>query len=479
MEARACFFLAFSLLISASLNATAGGKQLILQAPVEDRGDKLKFGQAACASNDGRRVAIGANGFEKYKGTLYVYDLASGSGERMEQWRRTRLSGSDTEHAEEKKPRELRVVGRGSGFGFSCAMDDAAEQIVVGAPGHDLQKGAAYIFSYSRATRAWKETGKLEAPERRNSDSFGWAVAVNDACDTVIVSAKGRRANNGEVYVFQCSTGCTDCALSSRLSPPDYTDSAGPRGIRIRNNFGVSMVLSGNGKTLAVGSTGYNQEQGAVYIFSKFDSVQNWTLVQRVESQNAQQFGFFGFKIAIDREGRKLAVGADGEDNYRGAVYTFERNVTGTKDGPFGAQQEIMPLLRAAEDNFGGSIAMSADGRVLIVGAPGANKGSAKDHGVAYVYEEIRERSGGVSDGGKWELSESVRLPSGNAQSGNFFAWTVAVSGDASRLVMTAPESYSGSGLAAFSGFEVSGRRPPDARSLVHDDVVSLYKEDL
>lgn len=446
---------------------------LVLQAPHEDRSDNLKFGQASCLSYDGRRVIIGANGFDRYKGAMYIYDLAAGNGDRLEHWRRTRVCGNDTASAEEKKPRELRAVPRGSGFGFSCAATPTGDRIVVGAPGHDMQRGAVYVFGYDEETEKWSEVGKLVMEGGRNGDSFGWAVGVDEKCERVVVSAKGRRANNGEVYEFGCEVGCEQCVLKERISPPDFTDASGPRGIRIRNNFGVSLAMSGEGDVLAVGSTGYEGERGAVYVYSRGESG-DWTLLQRLESQNAQRFGFFGFKLAMDGRGNKIAVGADGEDSYKGAVYIFHRESSKNGSVMYSYFQQLVSSERAVEDNFGGSVALSADGRALVVGAPGANRNDGKDHGVMYIYEEVKGRRSS-----KWEVAESIWLPSHHSRDGNFFAWTVALSGNGGRFVATSPDSYRGAGLVTVGEFVVKGKRAVDHESLMHDDVVDVEKQEL
>lgn len=460
------------LLIPLIKHSLAGA--LVLQAPLEDRGDKLKFGQATCLSRDGRRVFIGANGFDKFRGAVYVYDLASGSGSKLEHWRRTRLCANNTQPAHEKKPRELRAVSRGSGFGFSCAVSKEADSVVVGAPGHDVQKGAVYVFRYEEEGRVWMEGPKLDNPHRRSGDAFGWAVGVNSDCTTVVASAKGRRANNGEVYSYSCEAGCTDCQLGERIVPPDITDSTGPRGIRIRNNFGVSLAINGNGDVMAVGSTGYDEERGAVYVYARDGESGNWTFSQRLESPNAQKFGFFGFKLAIDYEGEKIVVGADGEADYKGAAYVFHRQVDKDGNATFEHFQELLSGKRVAEDNFGGSVALSGDGRALLVGAPGANRGHGKDHGVMYMYEQVKGKQKS-----KWELAESIWLPHEHSQAGNFFAWTVGVSGNGKRFVSTAPDSYSGAGLATVGELRITGKRALDSNSLVHDDVVTEDKQEL
>lgn len=416
---------------------------LFLQAPIRDRSEKLKFGQATCISSDGRRVAIGANGYDRFRGALYVYDLASGSGERMEHWRRTRVVGNDTISAEEKEPRELRVIERGSGFGFSCAITPDGENLVIGAPGHSLQRGALYLFSYAQKSASWNERGKLEAPGLKSADLFGWAVVVSELCDTIAVSAKGRRANNGEVFLYSCKAGCLDCKLSERLAPSAYTDSAGPRGIRIRNNFGVSVAMNQKGNVLAVGCIGYKEESGAVYVYTRNES-KNWNEIQRIESPNAQKFGFFGYKVSMDNEGKTVAIGADGEKQYTGAVYMFSRQAGSSCTDKFEYMQTMTRDELNTEDNFGGAVALSGDGKALLVGAPGKSMKGLKDHGVTYLFEDTT----GCEEG-NWKVTERVELPSAHSKEESMFGWSVEFSSKGGRFVATAPNSYNGEGLVA------------------------------
>ena len=444
--------------------------QLVMQAPVEDQGEKLKYGQATCISSNGRRVAIGANGYEKFKGTMYIYEHASGSGEKMEHWRRVRLCGNGTKTAEERRPRELRVIEKGSGFGFACAFTANARHLIVGAPGHSLQRGAVFVFRHNKWTGDWQEVAKLEDSTGRSGDSFGWSVTVSDTCSKIFVSAKGRRANNGEVIIFSCKKKCTECTLVNRLTPPDFTDSLGPQGIRIRNNFGISIAINGSGNKIAVGCTGFKEEKGTVYIFGAVKGKKEWKLLQRLESPNAQKFGFFGYKVSLTKDGNRLAVGADGEDNYRGTVYVFDQGNRNDKSGEFHYSQKITAERRAEEDNFGGALSFSSDGRALAIGAPGASKNSKKDTGALFLYEGINKESST-----SWELAETIWPTAEKSSANTFFAWSVGLSSHGDKFVATAPDSHDGTGTATIGFFKVTGRKA----SSMKQDIPNYEKEDL
>lgn len=431
------------LLIGLSLLSTSNCTTLFIRAPRQDRSEKLKFGQASCISPNGRRLAFGANGFDNFQGALYIYDLKKGNGKKPEHWHRIRVNGNDTLHAEEKKPRELRVVERGSGFGFSCAIPLSSDRVIVGAPSHSLRRGAVYVFALDQKKDTWYQKEQLVVHDQKSGDLLGWAIVISDDCRYIIVSAKGRRANNGEVVVFKCAEQCSKCEISARIAPPDYTDTPGPRGIRIRNNFGIGLATNEDGSVLAIGCIGYKEERGAVYIYERVED--EWIMRQRIESPNAQKYAYFGYKLSMDANGETLAIGADGEEQYSGAVYMFARTKDDTVN--YAHTQQLTPSKLSADDNFGGAVAISGDGRSVIVGAPGADRKGVRDHGVMYMFEESDSKDG------NWLLKEEIGLPNEHSTPGSFFGWSVGLNEDGTRFVGTAPSSDSGSGIGAIGDY--------------------------
>ena len=76
-------------------------------------------------------------------------------------------------------------------FGHSVGFD--GETIVIGAPGDDSAKGAAYVFIWDDkgtpdlSDDAWSQTAKLTASDAAISDLFGRSVAIDG--DTIVVGA--------------------------------------------------------------------------------------------------------------------------------------------------------------------------------------------------------------------------------------------------------------------------------------------------
>lgn len=135
--------------------------------------------------------------------------------------------------------------------------------------------------------------------------------------------------------------------------------------------FGTSITLSADGRILAVGAWGEANESGAVYIFVRTDDLA-WQTQGRLVASNAGNGDFFGYSVALSADGDTLAVGAWGEDGDApgsGAAYVFVR------DGDDWSEQGIIKAPQPnTSDLFGYSVALAADGATLVIGAPGDSR---------------------------------------------------------------------------------------------------------
>jgi hypothetical protein len=161
--------------------------------------------------------------------------------------------------------------------------------------------------------------------------------------------------------------------------------------------------------------------------------------------------GAFGMALALSADGNTLAVGAhaesgvstgiDGDQNIgkdginSGAVYVFARGAGNTW-----TQQAYVKASNAEfEDHFGSSVALSANGDTLAVGAPledsaatgvngNAASNSASGSGAVYVFSR---------SGTQW--SQQAYVKASNTEADDNFGSSVALSGDGSTLAVGAP----------------------------------------
>jgi ABC-type transporter Mla maintaining outer membrane lipid asymmetry permease subunit MlaE len=118
-------------------------------------------------------------------------------------------------------------------------------------------------------------------------------------------------------------------------------------------------------------------DSGAVYVFTRTGST--WAQQAYVKASNTGAGDYFGTSVALSTDGSALALGAYLEDSSAtgvngnqadnsasasGAVYVFNHT------GSMWAQQAYVKASNTgAGDYFGTSVALSADGSTLAVGA--------------------------------------------------------------------------------------------------------------
>ena len=319
-----------------------------------------------------------------------------------------------------------------AGFGNSVAFDGAT--IVVGAPGDDSKKGAAYVFF--EVSGSWSQTAKLTASDGQASDEFGVSVALDN--DTVVVGASGEDddtdpnnilTDSGAAYVFiKPDTGWVSTSTAAKLTASDGAAS---------DEFGVSVALDND--TVVVGASGEDDDtdqnkiladSGAAYVFTK-PGANGWvstSTAAKLAASDRAASDKFGVSVALDND--TVVVGASGEDDDTdpnniladsGAVYVF------TKPGANGwvstsTAAKLTASDRAASDEFGVSVALDND--TVVVGASWEDDDTDQnnilaDSGAAYVF--TKPASGWA--GG----TETAKLISPDISADDKFGTSVAV----------------------------------------------------
>lgn len=249
-----------------------------------------------------------------------------------------------------------------------------------------------------------KSIGFLKASNSDSGDNFGHAVAVSDDGSTVAIGAikesgtandltSNKVALSGAVYVYQKSGNDWNQAAYLKASNADAGD-----------EFGYALALSGDGKTLAVGAIqeasstkGIDGNQldnssaasGAVYVYVNDGS--SWKQQSYIKSSNSDFIDAFGFSIALSSDGSTMLVGAPGEGSAAQTINGTQSDNTGSLSGAaylFERQNNLWTqtdYLKASntdkQDSFGYDVALSANGLLAIVGAPGEDSNTSQING--------------------------------------------------------------------------------------------------
>ena len=364
-----------------------------------------EFGYSVSVSGD--TIVVGASGDDD-KGSAYVFAEPSGGWFYASQTEQTdKLTAADGSSLDD--------------FGRSVSVSGGA--IVVGAPWKDdngTDSGAAYIYDYEEPI-----PGKLTASDGAAGDELGWSVSVSG--DTIVVGAPGDDAGRGAAYVFVRPGGgaWADATQQARLtfSHGDADD-----------DFGTSVSAAGDlivvGAPAAVENPYHHPHPatGAAYVFEK--PAGGWVNASETIALLADDGAAgdeFGHSVSVS--GDTIVVGAPG-DGSAGSAYVFVRprrgwGTRGAGTAYFSTRHDAKLTASdgAANEDFGTSVSVSGD--TIVVGAPGHDRVAPNllyDTGLAYVF---------VSSGMGWvDATETARLAAADAAAEDYFGASVSVSGD-------------------------------------------------
>ena len=195
--------------------------------------------------------------------------------------------------------------------------------------------------------------------------------------------------------------------------------------------FGGAVVVSADGSTLAVGSLNSKSDQGSVTVFGR--SGGKWVQQEVLADANGAAKDWFGYSMAISKDGNTLAIAAVYADVSgkadQGNVLVFARS-----GGAWTLQETLVGDAGAAGDIFGVSIALSGDGNTVAIGASGDDVGNVSDQGSATVF---------VRSGAKWSMQQVLTVVGGAAKSN--YGSSLSLSSDGDTLAVGGPNAGKGS----------------------------------
>jgi hypothetical protein len=402
-------------------NGTGWRQQAYLKASNPQMSSE--FGHAVALSADGNTLAVsaqfegsgakGINGNQKDRsipqsGAVYVFTR---NGTTWTQQAYVKASNTGEAGTADS-------FGDGDQFGVSVTISDDGNTIAVGAIAEDggsagingnqadnsaTSAGAVYVFA--RTGSAWAQQAYVKPMNPDPGDLFGYSLSLSADGNTLAVgsydeggSSRGingppdnMRRGAGAVYVFT--------RAASNWAQQAYIHAANAEA---GDSLGVNVALSDDGNTLLASSldedctaTGVNSPDcdndraadistGAAYVFVRSGTA--WTQQAYLKASNTGANDWFGSRAALSGDGNTAALGASLEDSSgkgingkqdddaapeSGAVYVF------TRSGTTWSQQYYVKSANAEPyDEFGGSVALSRDGKTMIASAHAEDGGT-------------------------------------------------------------------------------------------------------
>jgi hypothetical protein len=197
----------------------------------------------------------------------------------------------------------------GDRFGLALAV--AGTQALIGAPGADMARGAAYLFQWT--DQGWAFATKLVAPERKPDDRFGAAVAIDGG--VVLVGAPGSAKDTGAAWVFELEAD--SWIARPPLVPPDLA-ARGLYGDAVALDLPYAVVTAVDHDL-----DPENPEAGGRGRASWFGRAGGgaWVELATLAAADGVPGDRLGSSVAL--AGDHALLGAPGDDDDLGSVYVF------------------------------------------------------------------------------------------------------------------------------------------------------------
>jgi hypothetical protein len=344
---------------------------------------------------------------------------------------------------------QAKLVGTGAvgaaKQGTGVAISANGTTAVVGGPADNSNAGAVWVFTRSGTT--WTQAGsKLVGSDAAGAAQQGINVAISGDGNTIASGGFADRNYTGAAWAF-ASYGSGWAQVGEKITGNDYTGAA---------RQGASLALNGNGTRLLMGGYQDNNRQGAVWTFDLNDCdwiQQGSKLVGTGGTTQAWQ----GYSVSLSADGNTAVVGGNNDNNLAGAAWVFTDSGSGNigvrsfGGGSVWAQQaRLVGTQAAGAARQGNSVSLSADGRVITVGGSGddSNKGAIwvyRKTGAGWAQQGAKIKGSNAVGAAKQGTSVSVSAngttaiiggPSDNTNKGAFWVFIPATSIPAMQQVM-------------------------------------------
>lgn len=220
-------------------------------------------------------------------------------------------------------------------------------------------------------------------------------------------SSAGDYSDYATTVNFTTQTLFSDGIEEAKLMPSDTA---------VNDRFGYSVSISADGSRVAISAS----TKSAAYVFLRTGTA--WAQEAKLVASDPAAGDSFGCSISMSADGTRVVIGAyqkTGTASTQGVVYVYLRTVT-----TWAQEQKISATTPVANEGLGWVVSMSTDGARLVAGT---FQNSASNQGAAYIF---------LRTGTSW--AQEARLTASDAVAGDSFAYAVAMSTDATRIIVGA-----------------------------------------
>lgn len=290
---------------------------------------------SAAMTPDGNTIAVGAviNAIEDSFGNVRIFQF------KDNEWKQKgSIITGETDH-------EL--------FGRSLAISNNGNRVIVGARlNSQMEKFSGRVAVYEFVNNTWSQLGQSISGIYKGV-KIGSSVAISGDGNNIYFGS-----NSNYVWppiINNYNKGKIEIRQLNEMRWLTMDSEAGDR----FDQFGISLSVSGNGKIVATGATEYKNGSGYVSIYAINPDGQ-FEFIDKIEGSFNE---FLGYSVALSNDGQKIVVGAiqSQHGDEKSSVTIFEYNGN--------EYLEIGQITENKAIDFGTSVAMSADGSTIAVGA--------------------------------------------------------------------------------------------------------------
>lgn len=254
------------------------------------------------------------------------------------------------------------------------------------------------------------------------SGYFGWSADTDKIAKYAVIGAPIYNSMVGFAKIY---------SIQNNVATLLYTTSQEQTA---NNMIGFSVAISGNGNTIAIGVPGYNNNRGAVLLYSNNNGTITYT--GRLDPSGVALGDYAGQFVKLNYDGTVLAIGAPLATTNAGKVwmykYTNSWNNVQTISAPVGVSY------------FGDAITMNLDGTRMFITSKLTSTGGITCRAYNYNYTTT------------WTVNSYVSLFITTAFGISSVDFDVKMSDDAKYLFISSPNQNDTSGIVKISTLDSS-----------------------